>query len=93
MGLIMKMKWPVPYPGAHWLDQREDRAVLDVLHQRSLFRYYGVKKAVEFTLGPDDLALLSRQMRWEVEPGEFEVRVGSSCQKTPLSGRFLVTEE
>ena len=40
----MKVKWPLPYPGAHWLDQREDRAVLDVLHRRSLFRYYGMKK-------------------------------------------------
>src|SRR5512136_3166124 len=40
----MKIKWPVPYPGAHWLDEREDRAALDVLHRRSLFRYYGLKK-------------------------------------------------
>ena len=37
-----KVKWPEPYPGAHWLDEREDRAVLDVLHRRALFRYYGV---------------------------------------------------
>lgn len=40
----MKMKWPDPYPGAHWLDEREERAALDVLHRRSLFRYYGLKK-------------------------------------------------
>jgi 8-amino-3,8-dideoxy-alpha-D-manno-octulosonate transaminase len=40
----LKLQWPAPYPGAHWLDQREDRAVLDVLHKRALFRYYGVKK-------------------------------------------------
>ncbi len=40
----MKVKWPVPYPGAHWLDERENRAVLEVLHRRSLFRYYGLKK-------------------------------------------------
>ncbi|MGA2863686.1 MAG: DegT/DnrJ/EryC1/StrS family aminotransferase [Verrucomicrobiota bacterium] len=40
----MKCKWPDPFPGAHWLDEREDRAVLDVLHRRSLFRYYGLKK-------------------------------------------------
>lgn len=40
----MKIKWPAPYPGAYWLDAREDRAVLDVLHRRSLFRYYGLKK-------------------------------------------------
>jgi len=38
----MKIKWPAAYPGAHWLDAREDRAVLDVLHQRALFRYYGM---------------------------------------------------
>lgn len=41
---LMKIKWPAPYPGAHWLDAREDRAVLDVLHRRSLFRFYGLKK-------------------------------------------------
>lgn len=40
----MKIKWPGPYPGAHWLDRREDRVVLDVLHRRSLFRYYGLRK-------------------------------------------------
>jgi len=40
----MKNKWPAPYPGAYWLDQREDRAVMNVLHQRALFRYYGMRK-------------------------------------------------
>jgi 8-amino-3,8-dideoxy-alpha-D-manno-octulosonate transaminase len=39
----MKVKWPAPYPGAHWLDEREEQAVLDVLRRRALFRYYGVK--------------------------------------------------
>jgi len=41
---IQKVKWPDPFPGAHWLDEREDRAVLDVLHRRALFRYYGVSQ-------------------------------------------------
>ena len=40
----MKIEWPAAYPGAHWFDGREDRAVLDALHQRALFRYYGLKK-------------------------------------------------
>ena len=40
----MKTNWPAPYPGAYWLDEREDRAVLDVLHKRSLFRYYGLQQ-------------------------------------------------
>jgi 8-amino-3,8-dideoxy-alpha-D-manno-octulosonate transaminase len=39
----LKVRWPEPYPGAYWLDEREDRAVLEVLHRRSLFRYYGLK--------------------------------------------------
>jgi 8-amino-3,8-dideoxy-alpha-D-manno-octulosonate transaminase len=40
----MKIQWPDPFPGAYWLDEREERAVLDVLRRRSLFRYYGLEK-------------------------------------------------
>jgi dTDP-4-amino-4,6-dideoxygalactose transaminase len=40
----MKIQWPEPYPGAYWLNEREEHAVLRVLHRRSLFRYYGMKK-------------------------------------------------
>jgi beta-glucosidase len=53
----------------------------------------GEKKTVEFILKPEDLALLNRQMQWEVEPGEFEVMVGSSSQKIHLRSRLLVTAE
>ncbi len=38
----MKVDWPYEFPGAYWLDEQEDRAVLDVLHNGSLFRYYGL---------------------------------------------------
>jgi len=38
----MKPEWPCEFPGAYWLDEHEDRAVLDVLHNGSLFRYYGL---------------------------------------------------
>ena len=62
----MAIKWPVAYPGAHWLDAREERAVLEVLHRRSLFRYYGMKP-------PKSVARLeqtarrstTRNSRWE----------------------------
>lgn len=37
----MEEKWPTDFPGANWLGDEEDRAVLDVLHNGSLFRYYG----------------------------------------------------
>jgi 8-amino-3,8-dideoxy-alpha-D-manno-octulosonate transaminase len=41
--------WPAPFPGAYWLDGQEDRAVLDALHRRALFRYYGLNKPKHVT--------------------------------------------
>ena len=42
----MKVTWPFEFPGAYWVDQKEEKAVLDVLRKGSLFRYYGLKKPV-----------------------------------------------
>lgn len=38
----MPIDWPREFPGAYWLDRHEDLAVQDVLHNGSLFRYYGL---------------------------------------------------
>ena len=38
----------------------------------------GEKKTVRFTIHPADLALLDKNMNWIVEPGQFEVLIGSS---------------
>jgi dTDP-4-amino-4,6-dideoxygalactose transaminase len=38
----MSVEWPYEFPGAYWLDEREDAAVQDVLRHGSLFRYYGL---------------------------------------------------
>jgi beta-glucosidase len=38
----------------------------------------GETKRVEFTLGPDELSYLNREMRRVVEPGAFEVMVGGN---------------
>ena len=40
----MTIKWPEPFPGAYWLDESEEKAALDVLRRKSLFRFYGLKK-------------------------------------------------
>jgi dTDP-4-amino-4,6-dideoxygalactose transaminase len=37
-----RVDWPYEFPGAYWLDRREEAAVLDVLRHGSLFRYYGI---------------------------------------------------
>jgi beta-glucosidase len=49
----------------------------------------GEKRTVTFQLGPHDLQLLNREMRWVVEPGEFEVMVGGSSVDG-LKHRFAV---
>ena len=38
----------------------------------------GEKKTVTFTLGPDALSLINREMQRVVEPGRFEILVGTS---------------
>lgn len=47
------------------------------------------RKTVTFTLGPDALALVDRQMQRVVEPGRFEVLVGTSSTAT-VNGSFEV---
>ncbi len=42
----------------------------------------GESKRVTFTLGPDELSLIDRRMRRVVEPGRFDVMVGTSA--TPI---------
>jgi beta-glucosidase len=50
----------------------------------------GATKTVRFLLGPAALALLDAGLRWTVEPGAFEVRVGSSSRQIHLTARFDV---
>jgi dTDP-4-amino-4,6-dideoxygalactose transaminase len=40
----MSVDWPYEFPGAYWLDEKEEQAVRDVLQNGSLFRYYGLGK-------------------------------------------------
>ena len=52
----------------------------------------GETRTVTFTLGPEDLQLFNAQQRWVVEPGTFEVQVGSSSADIRLKGRFDIKE-
>ncbi len=38
----------------------------------------GEKRRVEFVLGPEHLGFWNREMRYVVEPGEFQVMVGAN---------------
>ena len=50
----------------------------------------GEKKTVRFTLHPDDLAILDKNMNWTVEPGKFRVMIGSSSEDIKLGKEFEV---
>jgi len=50
----------------------------------------GETKTVTFTLHPDDLAILDKNMNWTVEPGKFEVMIGSSSEDIKLKKEFEI---
>ena len=52
----------------------------------------GEKKRVEFKLNHEDLALLNQNLEWVVEPGTFDVMIGSSSKNIQLKGSFDVKQ-
>jgi len=50
----------------------------------------GESKTVSFTLHPDDLAILDKDMNWTVEPGTFKVMMGSSSEDIRLTKDFTI---
>ena len=49
-------------------------------------------KTLSFVLEPEDLVLLDKNMEWTVEPGTFEVMVGSSSEDIHLNATFEIVE-
>ncbi|WP_282135174.1 glycoside hydrolase family 3 N-terminal domain-containing protein [Seonamhaeicola maritimus] len=47
-------------------------------------------KTINFTIHPDDLAILDKDMNWTVEDGAFEVLIGSSSVDIKLRKQFEV---
>src|SRR5215203_2839855 len=50
----------------------------------------GEKKTVKFILHPDDLALLVKNMNWTVEPGQFEITIGTSSSDIKLKKTITI---
>ncbi len=50
----------------------------------------GQKKTVSFTLGPESLQLLNRDLRWVVVPGSFDIMIGRSSADIAAKGTLEV---
>ncbi|MBQ5959685.1 MAG: glycoside hydrolase family 3 C-terminal domain-containing protein [Firmicutes bacterium] len=53
----------------------------------------GETKTVRFTLQPSQLAFLDGDMKWKIEKGAFDFRIGASSEDRRLSGSFTVTKD
>ncbi len=53
----------------------------------------GEAKTVRFTLHPSQLAFLDGDMKWKIEKGAFDFRIGASSEDSRLSGSFTVTKD
>lgn len=66
------------------------RPVIELKGFRRIHLVPGARAPVEFTLGPAELRMLDRDMKWMVEPGAFRVLIGSSSKDIRLRGEFTV---
>ncbi len=66
------------------------RPVIELKGFRRISLAPGERTEVTFTLGPEDLKMLNRDMQWVVEPGTFRVLIGASSKEIRLRGEFAV---
>ncbi|MDI3542915.1 MAG: hypothetical protein PWP57_518, partial [Candidatus Atribacteria bacterium] len=70
-----------------------ERPVKELKGFKRLTLQAGEEREIIFTLFPEQLAFYDEFMRLIVEPGVFEVMVGSSSEDIRLSGEFEVVKE
>jgi beta-glucosidase len=52
----------------------------------------GETRTLSFTIRPEDMALLDKNNKWTVEPGEFEIMIGSSSTDIKLKSQYVIKE-
>lgn len=67
--------------------------VLELQEFRKIWLNPGETQTVTFTLEPQQLAMLDKNMDWVVEPGLFKVMIGHASDDIRLTGEFVVHEK
>lgn len=68
------------------------RPVKELKGFRKILLRAGESQRVEFEIDADQLAFYDQKMQWRVEPGDFQVMVGSASDDIRLTGSFAVEE-
>jgi len=66
------------------------RPVIELKGFRRVHLQPGEETDVSFDLGSTDLRMLDENLRWVVEPGVFDVMIGSSSKDLRLRGELVV---
>jgi beta-glucosidase len=66
------------------------RPIIQLADFRRIDLAVGEEKEIVFRVGPDQLRMLDRDMKWIVEPGTFRVLVGASSKDLRLRGDLIV---
>ena len=53
----------------------------------------GETRTVKFTIKPSDLQMLNKQMKWVVEPGSYEIMIGSSSEDISVRKHFIISNK
>ena len=69
------------------------RPVMELAGFKRLTLEAGEKKKVVFKVKASQLAFLDSQMKWKVEAGDIDVKVGSASNDIRLEESFKITED
>lgn len=64
--------------------------ILQLRHFARVAIKKGATRRVSFTVTPEDLSIVNREMQTVVEPGDFDVMVGGSSDNLPLRGVITI---
>ncbi|RYD74680.1 MAG: beta-glucosidase, partial [Sphingobacteriales bacterium] len=64
--------------------------VLALKNFKRVYLKAGEEQEVTLELGPEAFQILNKQLKWEIEPGDFRIMIGSSSKNLQLKANLTV---